>query len=220
MQGIKLNTQGVRATLDRSKTMFREPMEDTTILNICEISGEVSTVSSWPENKRYTKSEFIEEHAKYKVGEELFVQEEFTVSNHGTHVYSADGRDKNGYLWPTVAKDILGVDWLHASEMTKEQSRLKIRITGRKFEYLQDISEEDCIKEGFKITSELGEDYREKCIYFNGYFLAMCEMYGDASSDIAKRVYRTKVWKPLNYPPKYQWSANPPVFAYEYEVVS
>jgi len=206
MQGIKLNTKGVRATLDGVKTMFREPVKEVSIVGVISM-GCVSYHIGRDVGSTVTIEKFIEEHAKYRVGEELFVQEEFVegiiIENEIPKL--DDGENEIPHVWYKATNDIrdgelvdedgggADVPWQPASEMTEEQSRLKIRITGRKLEYLQDISIKDALAEGMAFPVGY-EDHRE--------------------------CFARTVWQPLNYPPKYQWSANPPVLAYEYEVVS
>jgi len=98
-------------------------------------------------------------------------------------------------------------------ELMEFDTDAKIRITGRKLEYLQDISEEDCIKEG--VIKEKYPPHPYNFMYNNVGTGGSINAWLDATN-----AFKHDIWKPLNYPPKYQWKANPPVIAYEYEVVS
>lgn len=185
MQGIKFNAQGVAGTQSGLKTNTRRPIKDVNLDSVSYAGGIVTGSDIDGGYFIYSIEEFIKIYSKYKVGEVLFVQEEFFlgISIH----YRADNiKSTNDII------DSIGMDWRPASEMTAEQSRCKIRINGIKVEKLQDISIKDAIKEG--IGEPIGYENHLEC-------------------------FQRTVWEKLPYPKRYQWEANPYVFAYEFEVV-
>ena len=189
MQGIQFSTQGIMGIQAGVKTMFREPIE--------------SAVHGFRDKKPMffklegTSTTPVEIKSKYKIGETVFVQEEF-AEIWGSVVYKKLYRTSN---------DIHEEFWQPASEMTEQQSRFKIKFTGIKAEFLQDISEEDCIKEGAVKFRHLGVDMFKS-------------INSNTSFDDCRYWFEDDAWQPLPYPLKYQWSANPPVFAYTFEMVS
>lgn len=83
-----------------------------------------------------------------------------------------------------------------------------IKITGIKIERLQDISDEDCIKEG--IFSDSGDENYFPTIFFdfNG--------NTDDGFDTAKEAYAALIDKVSG---KGTWESNPYVFVYDFELV-
>jgi hypothetical protein len=111
---------------------------------------------------------------KFQVGEKIFVKEDYDIAVHNLWAF-------NGLEKKTV----------NARYMKQEQSRLTLRITGVNVERLQEISDEDCIKEGVdpKTTTDI-----------NNYF--------------------RNLWNSTHKKLEEKWEANPWVWVYEYEVLS
>jgi len=127
MQGITFNDQGIKGIESGAKCMFREPLNEL----------EMRHYNSWLKEDCFSK---------YQVGEVVYVKEEF-YETEKAYWYERD----------IVKYDI---DTLHyskkaASEMQEHQARFFLKIKSIKVERLQDISEEDCIKEGM---------YKKECI--------------------------------------------------------
>lgn len=213
MQGIKLNAQGITATINGTKNNTRRPLklysirtrDGLLIENIFKYAnmGLDGNCTAFFEasNGEYLIS-FIEE-SKYKVNEVVFFQEEFyeyTDSVDGYFLlYKADAKLGTEHM----------LDWQASSEMTEEQSRIKIKITGIKVERLQDISKEDCIKEGISFGDAV------RCVgwekdYYNPDTLNWLK-YTPA--------FKQYIWDKLPYKPPYDWDSNPYVFVYEFEVI-
>lgn len=218
MQGKPFNAQGVTGVLNGTKTMFRVPLElhekaieaglEYKDIENIYISDELCHI--------YIGDLAFIETLKYKIGEIVFVQEEFVHGveyEYGIPKVSDDEEDWIWKTWYRADEDLdywqegdeeIEVPWQPASEMTQQQSRCKIRITGIKAERLQDISEEDCVKEGVKTQL---------------YYGATQYIFGTGAWKTYSRAFHIGIWQPLPYPLEYQWEANPPVIAYTFEVV-
>jgi len=99
--------------------------------------------------------------------------------------------------------------WISPIYMPKEGSRIKLLITNVKCQKLQDITEEDCIKEGigsgFQINSGF-PDYQHIDKY------GVCNL----TQDTAKMSYAT-LWDKING--NGSWDKNNWVFVYEFEKI-
>ena len=261
MQGIKLNQQGIKAILNGSKTMTRRPlyledrfeMSDTIHLNGMLISPTgimYAHFSGYDSQDEFYEASFSI-FPKYKVGETVFIQEEFRIGAWQKNkrydttickdVYSQkiafDYRNGIDKSWKAQIDDDLiseSIDWLvknnieskdgeyewekynsplpwrHKSEMQERQARLFLKIKSIKVENLQDISEEDCIKEGVLI----GFDSSKSAI-----FNPVDHWDEDCQHRTAEEAFSYDIWQLLPYQEPYRWGDNPPVFVYEFEKV-
>jgi len=83
-----------------------------------------------------------------KSGDQLWVRERYTLTNHGDPVYFADFKDKRGDYWHSIAVDPKGVKWKPSIYMPRSASRITLEITGVSGAWLQDISRGDAMAEG------------------------------------------------------------------------
>ncbi len=81
----------------------------------------------------------------------------------------------------------------------------QIKITGVRIERLQDITNEDCLKEGIGYNNEVG--FENGCYYFNDY-----EGFKTPKSAFAALINRPGVGR------KGLWEDDPMVFAYEFKL--
>jgi len=191
MQGIKFNAQGIKAILDGRKTMFRMPLSPQQIFE---------RVHHMTEN----------EVSKYKVGETVFVQEEFCTFPIHNIMYVSELSDDECYE---------NYSWKQPCEMQEKHARTFLKITNIKVERLQDISEEDCIKEGGQWIG--GEQLHDSGDYSDSYFY-----YGDLVDGWVNKeetchisAFEKEIWNNLPYKAPHDWKSNPYVFVYEFEVV-
>ena len=179
-KGKIFNQQEVEAIIAGNKTMFREvvkPLKHESLVN-CVLKGQLLAEDSKkvkgfqvyfqkPKNKWFAedKPTGIIVKSKFQVGQEIFVKENFWVNK------------KHGkFCW-------------------YNNSRLTLRIKSVKVESLQDISEEDAIKEGMSGG-----------LVHLGYLSEI-----DAFS---------AVWNSTHKKQEHKWEANPWVFVYEFEVIN
>ena len=95
--------------------------------------------------------------------------------------------------------------WSNKLFVTPALMPYQIRITGIKCEWLQDISDEDCLKEGIRYFPEINTFYfedirREKGFYFDNPREAFVSLIDKVSG-------------------RGTWASNPLVVAYEFELV-
>ena len=150
MKGIIFSTPMVQAILQGRKTQTRRIIKQIRTNDKGNVDFDFKNHSGRNIPKEDINSALVGlvDNAPYKVGDVLYVKETYqhtdvlnihpTDDNYG-YVYKADGQP-----W----EDFEGWKWKSPMFMPEKAARLFIVITGIKVERLQDISEEDAIKEG------------------------------------------------------------------------
>lgn len=184
MQGIKFNTQAI---LDNRKSQTRRPIKEAKVFDV----DYGITIYEEPcgHHTNQKTEEFIKKFSKYKIGETVFVKEDINIR-------------------ATWENDIAFT--IPASEMTEKEARIFLKITNIKIERLQDISEEDCIKEGCNLSH-----LDCSCMYSND---ACYKCFRSDASDYIDE-FKEEIWNRLPYKSTYDWNSNPYVFVYEFERV-
>lgn len=211
---ILFNTEMVKAILDGRKTQTRRvvnkeyldmaDIDDNNIYVPREDGGYVNILNmTW---------------SKYKVGDVLYVRETFntfsniTMDNEVGVIYKADNKEvilpcNRDYECEYVFND----KWKPSIHMPKKYARIFLKVTNVGVERLQDISDEDCIKEGIVEVTKDNQVFKF-CIY-------------------DKKDYSSTPWQDMPKNPQevyknlwnstakdgYKWEDNPYVFVYEFE---
>lgn len=135
---------------------------------------------------------------KYRVGETVYLKEPYVIS--GKYIIykfgSAIGQEC----------DKAGVKWNNKLFMPESAARHFIGITAVRAERLQDISEEDCFKEGIEKVIWRGEFIKKSEHYFNGY-----ESYNtpiEAYAELIDRINKEGIWE-----------KNPWVWVYDFKLI-
>ena len=158
MKGKIFNAQEVQAIIAGTKTMFREVIKPQPIQleGFSDVYFDCySKGNPW---NCYTKGnkQPLGTIAKcpYQVGQKIFVKESFVDfrSNNSDIFYKSDFEINN--LVKTA-----DLKWRPAQHMKQEHSRLTLEITDVKVERLQDISVDDCWKEGMDYLPECCQNY-------------------------------------------------------------
>lgn len=112
-----------------------------------------------------------------------------------------------------VYESKLGCNWRSPIHMPKWVARLWLEITGIRVERVQDISDEDCLKEGITWygAHDGGTHYRNVTFY-----QAFPEKGGGFTK--AKDAFEL-LWDSLNAKRGYGWEANPWVWPIEYKLI-
>lgn len=163
---------------------------------------------------------------KYQIGETIWVREPVKVKQFNIikidFEYLADGKIVNDFQYPAK---FYGRKWLENCQgipngCIKEMARIFLKITNVRVERLQDIQDEECIKEGIK-GEQTGYDS-----YITYYNKPDYETFSNIFSDntpnneflsLEKLAFQ-HLWN-STAKDGYKWSDNPYVFVYEFERV-
>lgn len=134
---ILMNTEMVRATLEKRKTQTRRPITPQPVsgldLTACRINTNPEERKVWP-SVRYCK------------GDRLWVRETcFYCNGSESYVYKADNPDLKsqvGTIYPDKLK------WCPSIHMPRIASRITLEVVDVRVERLQEITKEDALKEG------------------------------------------------------------------------
>ena len=148
-----------------------------------------------------------ENYPKYRVGEMVAVAQSYRDCGG----INKDGRPN----WDVIAeaKGASNVGWDNKMFVRADLMPHQIRITDVRVERLQDISDEDCIKEGV---------VKDTCkTYFNGYTVKFSlDQYNNILSSEWFRTPREAFAHLINkVSRKDVWEENPYVFVYDFEVI-
>lgn len=184
-----------RAVIESRKTMTRRMISGNPLLSADHIeearyfAGFIQIVANDGESLMEVKS-------RYKVGEIVAVAQSYE------QVYRQGNMDADDAIIMGLKYDpgMSNKMFVRADLMPRQ-----IRITGVRCERLQDISEEDCLKEGIRYIPEINKFYfedvrREEGFYFDNPHEAFAALIDKVSG-------------------KGTWQANPWVVVYEFELM-
>ena len=215
MKPILFKTEMVIAILNGSKTQTRrlckiQPEEDCYY--IMNFNNGIMELDYNAGDKNPTCN------PKYKTGDILYVRETFNKDD-GIFYYRADGI--NGL--PDCLKQVLidnkfdfsACEWKPSLFMPKEAARLFLKVTNVRCERLQDITEEDCIREGIlKMDNYFQRGFD---VFFDYLAKEKAHQFPHSTNNnrfTAKDSYKS-LWQKING--KDSWDLNPFVFVYEFE---
>jgi hypothetical protein len=186
MKPILFSTPMVQAILEGRKTQTRREIKDPRVLDFLDALGNIT-----PEN-----------HSKYKIGDILYVRETWQKRLTGRIAYKADFTETD----LSVSRLILN-RWKPSIHMPKAYARIFLKVTNVKVERLQDISDDDCSKEGIKENS-------------NRYEMMLSQMDMSYPNSMVKgtawHTMFSELWDSVSEN-GYKWNNNPYVFVYEFE---
>jgi hypothetical protein len=187
MKPIIFNTPMVQAILAGRKTQTRRVIKDKDITNNFDIDVDGSAYA-------YINPETGDSYpptaiAKYQVGDILWVRETWSKDENGEYVYRTNyGTTEDDSFPPSMFK------WKPSIHMPREAARIFLRVTNVRVERLQDISEDEAIKEGAKA-------------------------YGPNNcSGTSARIAFAEIWDKTTT--EHEWRTNPWVWVYEFEKIS
>ena len=135
---ILCNTDMVRALLDNRKTVTRRVVKmpaavtSKTVDRVCVKDG--ATHFSWSWSEAFSG---FDVKMPYRPGDILYVRETWEQTEDG-YAYKADSHCHYTADWK----------WRPSIHMPREAARIFLRVTDVRVERLQDVTEEDAIKEG------------------------------------------------------------------------
>ena len=186
MKSIIFNQHQVNHALNNEEGMFRvvvKPYPWQVVINADFKKG--NNIPKYGHDEREIKP-------KFEVGETIFVKEAYDIWDDKI-LFKADATKQLRYL---------ECKWKSPIHMKEEHSRLTLRIKSVKVERLQDISEEDCWKEGIDTSSDYA-DY------------AVRQAVKEGKSEVGARDYFREYWNSTHKKSEEKWEANPWVFVYE-----
>lgn len=136
------------------------------------------------------------EEAKWKIGEVIAIAQSYAdMANEGGDILANMLQDETSFK-----KEYYGAGWRNAMFTKADLMPHRIKITNVRVERLQDISEEDCLKEG------IDEDKRYSFGNPNDHY----------SFDTPREAYASLIDKTCG---KGTWDSNPYVFVYGFELI-
>lgn len=208
---ILFNTEMVRAILDGRKTVTRRTIKQQPDYFFNCVCGEPK-----PIGKKYgavKDGNDIYIAAPYKTGDILYVRETWRSTGEiaRPYAYKADEKDfrligESGQIMTFRYR------WRQSIHMPKEAARIFLRVTNMRVERLQEISDNDVIREGINPSA-----WNEEC----------CGSFSNEScenrDDYGRLCYWFKfseLWDSTIKPSdrdRYGWNANPWVWVIEFE---
>lgn len=181
---ILFNTDMVRAIQDNIKTATRRLIKLPYYIDnedVCRKSGLAMHVgTNATDGMPYPDS-------PYKIGDILYVRETWTKGNF---------RGEKERYYYKADNEVPHCRWEPSIHMPKEAARIFLRVTDVRVERLQDMTDEDCVKDGgFSIyaVQTVGKE----------------RLFGGLWNSTVKKSELDK----------YGWEANPWVFVYEFEML-
>lgn len=187
MKPIIFSTPMVQAILEGRKSMTRRVIKDKDITNNFDIDVDGSAYAYI--NPATGDSCPPTAIAKYQVGDILWVRETWGKDENGEYAYRTNyGTTEDDSFPPSVFK------WRPPIFMPKEAARIFLKVTNVRVERLQDITEEEAIKEGAKA-------------------------YGPNNcSGTSARIAFAEIWDKTTT--EHEWRTNPWVWVIEFEKIS
>lgn len=219
MKKIMFNDKYVltQAVLDGRKTMMRRIIPNRTGIRYSPFVR-----SGIEDNHGY------ELKPKYKIGEVVAIAQSYKTINefykiaykrhnsfHGQIVTKYDIPFKEIVKWFELReslKDTAG--WTNKMFVKADLMISHIRITDVKIERLQDISDEDCLREGVELNTRQYEydGTKRYCVRGLGHWRAIgCDNFNTPREAFAALIDK--------FSGKGTWESNPWVFAYEFELI-
>lgn len=187
MKPIIFSTPMVQAILDGRKTMTRRVIKDKDITNNFDIDvdGSVYAYIDQATGDSFPPTAI----AKYQVGDILWVRETWSKDENGEYVYRANyGTTEDDSFPPSMFR------WKPSIHMPREAARIFLKVTSVKVERLQEITEDEAIKEGAKA-------------------------YGPNNcSGTSARIAFAEIWDKTTT--EHEWRTNPWVWVIEFEKIS
>lgn len=195
-----------QAVLDGRKTMTRRIVSEKLLdkwTDYDDFCNSVSVENTPTTRQYYDEKEFFIDNSSYKVGEIIAIAQSYKDSG-----YSPDSLDRHPKDLSVrgLMKDSAG--WNNKMFVKSYACKHHIKITNVKVERLQDISDEDCLKEGIihAYTDNNGIKRYHTPHTKRGYL----------STDVAQQAFAFLIDKVSG---KGTWESNPFVFAYEFVLV-
>ena len=225
MKSIIFNTEMVKAILDGRKTQTRRVINYGLYIDYTDTMNEHSiefakNYCDLDDCMKDTKETFIKYHGKYKIDDILYVKETFQFGDNIRNIQNIPLNEDIEVLYyeheinnhNSNHRDFAKIiKWKPSIYMPKKHARIFLKVTNVGVERLQDISDEDCIKEGIVEVTKDNQVFKF-CIYDKKDYSST--PWQDMPKN-PQEVYK-KLWN-STAKDGYKWEDNPYVFVYEFE---
>lgn len=190
------------AVIEGRKTQTRRVVSQSLIDKYDEWYDDVCTIARPPGSTIETLRDWLlRKHTRYRVGEVVAVAQAYRDCG-GVNEFGVP-------MWEIISQRVGGTNagWENKMFVRAELMPHQIRITDIRVEKLQDISDEDCLKEGVrKVVNENGIYVQ----YYVGKGDNACSFENprEAFAHLINKVSKKDVWQ-----------ENPYVFVYDFELV-
>lgn len=195
-----------QAVLEGRKTMTRRIVSEKLLdrwTDYDDFCNNVSVENAPTTRQYYDEKEFFLDNSSYKVGEIIAIAQSYKDLG-----YSPDSLDRHPKDLSVRGLMKNSAGWNNKMFVKSYACKHHIKITNIKIERLQDISDEDCLKEGiiYKYTNNDGTKIYHTPHTKRGYL----------STDIPQQAFEFLIDKVSG---KGAWESNPFVFVYEFVLV-
>lgn len=203
---ILFNTEMIRAVMDGRKTQTRRPIDNTFAdKKLIEISYDLGYPAShgyaWAGFDYCDDGDPIYCKGQYVPGDILYIRETFCkyeprhIIDEVKYTYKADSTPSSEECRKDYIEAGYPYQWKRSIHMPKEAARIFLKVTDVRVERLQDITEENAIKESAKA-------------------------YGPNNcSGTSARIAFAEIWDRDKIKNQYEWRTNPWVWVVEFEVI-
>lgn len=196
------------AVIEGRKTMTRRLVSDrlweiwTDYDDFCNsVIGGIARGGTSVSREYYHECDFFKDKCRYKVGEVVAVAQSYEqIGANPQHYISRP--DIDGYQIISMCPG-----WRNKMFVRAELMPHQIRITGIRCERLQDISDEDCVKEGVRVGSQALE---------YPYYFIDTKQFLICDYKSPRRAFAALIDKVSG---RGTWESNPWVVVYEFELV-
>jgi hypothetical protein len=222
-----MNVEMTKAILDGRKVQTRRVIKNK--------DNQILLKNLFNNYDDYSYDSFVNSEAKYQIGETIWVREPAEIIAYDNETYELcyrykadDGVNAKSIIIPDRFLSKLSYPkWITNCQgipngCIKEMARIFLKITNVRVERLQDISEEDCEKEGLYTLG--GCQIADTGDYDDGYWIKEKPYlsddgmyYANEQFEYAEEAFES-LWEDTA-PKGYKWEDNPYVFVYEFERV-
>lgn len=202
-----------QAVLDGRKTMTRRIVSEKLLdrwTDYDDFCNNVSVENAPTERQYYDEKDFFLNNAPYKLGEVVAIAQSYKDSGYDPN--SLDRHPKDLSI-RGLMKDSAG--WNNKMFVKSYACKHHIKITNVKIERLQDISDEDCLKEGI-VKQEVISDESPFLYAYDAFLDGDNKYFASRWFKNPKEAFAVLIDKVSG---KGTWESNPFVFAYEFKLI-
>lgn len=197
------------AVIEGRKTMTRRPVSEslweewTDYDDFCNsVIGGIARGGTSVSREYYRECDFFKDKCRYKVGEVVAVAQSYEQAGIQSWAYLSRP-EIDGYQIISTHKG-----WRNKMYVSADLMPHQIRITGIRCERLQDISDEECLREGIRqFTPNFPKNFPIHPTHF---------VIGDILKDTPREAFASLIDKVYG---RGTWKSNPWVVVYEFELV-